>query len=50
MVLAVLSPSVWQLTLLHMGDGIFPYNAPALFSMPIAFVACYVVSKIDTQR
>ena len=27
--------------------AIFEYNAPALFSMPLAFVACWVVSLLD---
>ena len=44
--LTVLSPSIWH-DVLGYPAGIFPYNAPALFSMPLAFVACWVVSLMD---
>jgi len=47
-VLTVLSPSIWH-DVLGFPAGIFPYNAPALFSMPLAFIACYVVSVLDTS-
>ena len=45
-VLTVLSPSIWH-DVLGYPAGIFPYNAPALFSMPLAFVACWLVSVMD---
>ncbi len=45
-VLTVLSPSIWH-DVLGFPAGIFPYNAPALFSMPLAFVACWLVSVLD---
>ena len=44
--LTVLSPSIWR-DVLGFPAGIFPYNAPAIFSMPLAFIACYVVSVMD---
>ena len=44
--LTVLSPSIWR-DVLHHPAGIFPYNAPALFSMPLAFLACWGVSVLD---
>ena len=44
--LTVLSPSIWH-DVLGNPAGIFPYNAPALFSMPLAFIACWVVSLMD---
>ena len=44
--LTVLSPSIWK-DVLGNPAGIFPYNAPALFSMPLAFVACWLVSVMD---
>ena len=44
--LTVLSPSIWR-DVLGFPAGIFPYNAPAIFSMPLAFIACYVVSIMD---
>jgi cation/acetate symporter len=45
-VLTVLSPSIW-VTVLHNPAGIFPYNAPALFSMPVAFIGCWLFSLLD---
>ena len=47
--LTVLSPSIWH-DVLGFPAGIFPYNAPALFSMPLAFIACYVVSVMDSSQ
>ena len=44
--LTVLSPSIWH-DVLGFPAGIFPYNAPALFSMPVAFIACWGVSVLD---
>ena len=44
--LTVLSPSIWH-DVLGFPAGIFPYNAPTIFSMPLAFIACYVVSAMD---
>ncbi|MBW7902027.1 MAG: cation/acetate symporter [Rhodocyclaceae bacterium] len=45
-VLVVLSPAVWK-TVLGNPQAIFPYDHPALFSMPLAFLVCYVVSILD---
>ncbi len=45
-VLTVLSKSIWVMVLGH-GAAIFPYNSPALFSMPLAFFACWLVSRLD---
>uniref|UniRef100_UPI0033419917 cation acetate symporter n=1 Tax=Castellaniella defragrans TaxID=75697 RepID=UPI0033419917 len=45
-VLVILSPAVWQ-TVLGNAEAIFPYEHPAIFSMPLAFLMCYVVSKLD---
>jgi cation/acetate symporter len=44
--LTVLSPSIWH-DVLGFPAGIFPYNAPALFSMPLAFAGCWLVSLMD---
>ena len=48
-VLTVLSPAIW-VSVLGNAHGIFPYSSPALFSMPLAFLGCWVVSKMDTSR
>jgi cation/acetate symporter len=46
--MTVLSPSVWEATLHHAeGSAPFPYTSPAIFSMPIAFIIIFVVSKLD---
>ncbi len=48
-VLTVLSPSVWEATLGHpVGSAPFPYTSPALFSMTLAFLGIWIVSKMDT--
>lgn len=42
----VLSESVW-VDVLGNTSAIFPYTQPALFSMPIAFIAAWLVSVLD---
>jgi cation/acetate symporter len=44
--LVVMSKSVW-VTVLGNKLALFPYDQPALFSMPVAFVVCIVVSLLD---
>lgn len=41
-----LSPAVWAKTF-GFEHAPFPYDSPALFSMPIAFLGIYLVSKFD---
>ncbi len=49
-VLTVLSPSVWEDTLGHAkGTAPFPYTSPALFSVTLAFITIWLVSKFDTS-
>lgn len=45
-IFVVLSKSVW-VDVFGFTDAIFPYTQPALFSMPLAFAAAYVGSKLD---
>ena len=45
-VLTVLSPAVWE-KILGYPTAIFPYSSPAIFSMPAAFVAIWLVSLLD---
>mgnify|MGYP003365268245 CR=1 FL=1 len=47
--LTVLSPSIW-VAVLGYKTAIFPYSAPALFSMPVAFIGCWLVSVLDRSR
>ena len=45
----VLSKAVWVTTLGYK-DAIFPWDNPALFSMPIAFIGIWLFSKLDRTR
>ncbi|RYC31520.1 cation acetate symporter [Lichenibacterium minor] len=47
--MVVLSKGVW-VAVFGYHDAIFPYDNPALFSMPLAFAGIYVVSKLDNSR
>lgn len=47
--LVIVSPSVWVQVLGH-ERALFPYDQPALFSMPLAFVVIIVVSLCDHSR
>lgn len=44
--LTVLGPAVWVKTLGH-SEAIFAYDAPALFSMTLAFLGCWIGSITD---
>jgi cation/acetate symporter len=45
-VLTVLGPAIW-VKILGFEKAVFPYDAPALFSMTVAFAACWLVSLFD---
>jgi cation/acetate symporter len=45
----VLSKAVWVTTLGYK-DAIFPWDNPALFSMPIAFIGIWLFSKLDRTK
>ena len=47
--LTVLSPGVWVTVLGHK-TAVFPLTNPALFSMPLAFLGCWLFSITDTSR
>ncbi|MDY7801747.1 cation/acetate symporter ActP [Burkholderia stagnalis] len=47
--LVILSPAVWKAVLGHPA-AIFPYDHPALFTMPLAFLVSIVVSSRDRSR
>lgn len=47
--LVVLSPSIW-VDILGFEGAIFPYSYPAIFSMPITFIAIYIISKFDNSK
>jgi cation/acetate symporter len=48
LVLTILSPSIW-VAVLHHSAPIFSHNAPALFSMPVAFIGCWLFSILDNS-
>lgn len=47
--LVILSPSIW-VDILGFKSAIFPYSYPAIFSMPITFIAIYIISKFDNSK
>ncbi len=47
--MVVLSKGVW-VAVFHNATALFPYDNPAVFSMPLAFATIYVVSKMDNSR
>lgn len=46
--IVVCSKAVW-VTVLGNPKPLFPYEQPAIFSMPLAFFVCWLVSKLDTS-
>ncbi|MFZ1426154.1 MAG: cation/acetate symporter ActP [Geminicoccaceae bacterium] len=46
LLLVVLSPGVWTATL-QLGPAPFPYDNPALVSVPLAFLTSWLVSHLD---
>jgi cation/acetate symporter len=48
-VMTVLSSGIWVVVLGYK-EAIFPWSSPALFSMPLAFLGCWLFSKLDGSR
>jgi cation/acetate symporter len=48
-ILTVLSKAIW-VDVIGSAEPIFPYSAPALFSMAAAFITTWLVSMIDRSR
>ena len=46
----VLSKAVWVDTFHMAAKAVFPYDNPALFSVPLAFIAIWLFSKIDASQ
>jgi len=46
--LTIVGPQVW-VAVLGFEKPLFPYNYPALFTMPLAFAVCWIVSVTDTS-
>jgi cation/acetate symporter len=50
-VLTVGSPGIWEAVLnFPKGSAWFPYTSPAIFSMPAAFLVCWLVSLADKSK
>jgi len=50
-VLTVASPGIWEAVFgFPKGTAWFPYTSPAIFSMPAAFIVCWLVSTLDKSR
>lgn len=47
--LVLLSPSIW-IKSFGFHEAIFPYNHPAIFTMPLTFILIYVISKLDHSK
>ncbi|WP_131113833.1 cation acetate symporter [Lichenihabitans psoromatis] len=48
-VMVILSKAVWVTTFGHPA-ALFPYDNPALFSMPLAFAGIWIVSTLDKSK
>jgi cation/acetate symporter len=49
--LTVLSPGIWEAVFgFPKGSAWFPYTSPAIFSMPAAFIVCWLVSTLDQSK
>ena len=44
--LVILSPSIWVKSF-GFAEAIFPYDHPGIFTIPLTFIAIYVISKLD---
>ncbi len=47
--LVVLSPSIWVKSF-GFEVAIFPYDHPAIFTMPLTFIAIFIISKLDGSK
>lgn len=47
--LVVLSPSIWVKSF-GFEVAIFPYDHPAIFTMPLTFIAIFIISKLDNSK
>ncbi len=51
LLLTILSPGIWEAVLGHpKGSAWFPYVSPALFTMPLSFLCCWLFSVTDSSK
>lgn len=48
LLLVILSPNIWVKSF-GFEHAIFPYDHPAIFSMPLTFILIYIISKLDNS-
>ncbi len=50
-VLTIVSPGIWEAVLGYpKGSAWFPYVSPALFTMPLSFLCCWIFSVTDSSK
>ncbi len=47
--LVILSPSIWVKSF-GFESAIFPYDHPAIFTMPLTFILIFIISKLDNSK
>jgi cation/acetate symporter len=48
--LTIVSPGIWEAVFGYpKGSALFPYTSPAIFTIPLAFVCCWLFSKYDNS-
>ncbi len=51
LVLTILSPGIWEAVFGYpKGSAWFPYVSPALFTMPLSFLCCWLFSVTDSSK
>jgi len=51
LVLTIVSPGIWEAVLGYpKGSALFPYVSPALFTMPLSFLCCWLFSVTDSSK
>ena len=49
--LTIVSPGVWEAVLGHpKGSALFPYVSPAIFTIPLSFLCCWLFSVTDSSK
>ena len=51
LVLTIVSPGIWEAVFGYpRGSALFPYVSPALFTMPLSFLCCWLFSVTDSSK
>jgi cation/acetate symporter len=51
LVLMIMSPGVWEAVLGYpKGSALFPYVSPAIFTIPLSFLCCWLFSVTDSSK